>query len=78
MTKAMLEKMGFSVISEYNGRLWHSDTESEFVVGNLRKLKPADLVSKFGEQMYQFGKRAGSLEKVDEIKRALNITEKND
>jgi hypothetical protein len=72
MTTRQLEEFGFYKDGLYS--VYHPLTEISIGIGNLKKLKPQELIEKFGNEMFEWGKKAGENHKIEEIKKALNLS----
>jgi hypothetical protein len=71
MTKKQLNDLGFDITGL--NRVWHGQTETEFRVENLKKIRPTEFIVRFFNVAFDYGKIYGANTKLSEIKKALNI-----
>lgn len=71
MTEKQLSDIGF--YKEGHNSVYHSATDITISVGDIKKLKLADLIEKYGNSMFESGKVYGKKLKTEEIKEVLDI-----
>lgn len=79
MTKKDIELLGFYVdgriLKGGSNRIFHPETDTELRLQGLKSMKPKEFLYKIYSVAFEYGKNVGAANKIEEIKKILEIKE---